>query len=132
MTTPEGVKSEKYERRDLNIRGIVIFLVVLAVILVAVLAGMDRMFEAFAEKRPLSPSERIEATPERPLPKGYDLRSPISEVRRRVAAEEERHLGRLGWVDREKGIAQIPIDRAIEIIAREGLPARNPGAEGRH
>jgi len=28
------------------------------------------------------------------------------------------------WVDRQAGIAQVPVDRAIELIAEHGMPAR--------
>ena len=37
--------------------------------------------------------------------------------------EEERdRLSSYGWVDRKAGIARIPVDRAIEILAKKGLP----------
>ncbi len=29
-----------------------------------------------------------------------------------------------GWIDRDKGVVRIPIDRAIEILAERGLPVR--------
>jgi hypothetical protein len=29
-----------------------------------------------------------------------------------------------GWIDRDKGVVHIPIDRAIEILAERGLPVR--------
>jgi hypothetical protein len=31
-------------------------------------------------------------------------------------------LGGYGWVDEERGIVRIPIDRAIDIVARRGQP----------
>jgi hypothetical protein len=40
--------------------------------------------------------------------------------------QEEAHLGSFGWVDRGKGIARIPIDRAIELVAQRGLPSGSP------
>ena len=39
-------------------------------------------------------------------------------------AVEVRDLERLGWVDRSRGIVRIPIERAMEILAARGLPAR--------
>jgi hypothetical protein len=37
-------------------------------------------------------------------------------------------LGAYGWVDESAGIAHIPIDRAIEILASSGLPVPVGGA----
>jgi hypothetical protein len=36
-------------------------------------------------------------------------------------------LSSYGWVDREAGVVRVPIDRAMEALARRGLPARPPG-----
>jgi hypothetical protein len=36
---------------------------------------------------------------------------------------EDAILRRYGWIDERAGVAQIPIDRAIELIAEKGLPA---------
>jgi len=33
------------------------------------------------------------------------------------------------WVDRESGVAAIPIERAMEILAAGGLPAQKPQAK---
>ncbi len=41
-------------------------------------------------------------------------------VRERAASE--RALSSWGWVDREKGIVRIPIERAMEIVAEEDRP----------
>ena len=37
---------------------------------------------------------------------------------------EDAILNSYGWVDQKNGIARIPIDRAIDILAARGLPAR--------
>ena len=39
-------------------------------------------------------------------------------------AQEEALLHSYGWVDKGAGVARIPIDRAIELIAKQGLPHR--------
>ena len=56
--------------------------------------------------------------------------------------DEDSVLNHYGWVDPERGVVRIPIDRAIDVIATRGLPrftasappsvgstpdARNPG-----
>lgn len=40
----------------------------------------------------------------------------------KVRAEEEALIGHYTWVDRKAGIARIPVDRALEILAERGLP----------
>jgi hypothetical protein len=42
----------------------------------------------------------------------------------RFRAKEEETLSTYGWVDRSSGVVRIPIERAMEIVAREGLPKR--------
>lgn len=42
----------------------------------------------------------------------------------RVRREEKEQLESYGWVDQASGVAHIPIEKAIEIVAARGLPAR--------
>jgi hypothetical protein len=41
-----------------------------------------------------------------------------------VRREETERLKSYGWVDQAAGVAHIPVERAIEIVAARGLPAR--------
>jgi hypothetical protein len=43
-------------------------------------------------------------------------------------AEEDAVLQTYGWVDKGRGIVRVPIDRAMEILAQRGLPARSAAA----
>lgn len=43
--------------------------------------------------------------------------------------EEERQLGSYAWVDRSRGVVQIPIEEAIARLAARGLPARQQQPE---
>ena len=44
----------------------------------------------------------------------------------RWRAEHSARLNGYGWTDRSKGIAHVPIERAIEAVANGGLPAGAP------
>ena len=45
-------------------------------------------------------------------------------------AEEDAVLDNYAWVDRAHGVVRIPIDRAMQLVVQQGLPARaNPPAE---
>ena len=45
-------------------------------------------------------------------------------------AAQQQKLKTYRWVDRQAGVVAIPIDRAMDLIAEQGLPARSatPGA----
>ena len=42
---------------------------------------------------------------------------------------EAEKLNSYGWVDKEGGVAHIPIDRAMEVVIQRGLPIRTDAAE---
>ena len=43
--------------------------------------------------------------------------------------DEAKKLTTYGWVDKEGGIARIPVDRAMEVMLQRGFPARADGAD---
>jgi hypothetical protein len=56
------------------------------------------------------PQPRLQASP--PI----DLRD--------MRAAEDQLLHHYSWVDRDKGVVRIPIERAMDILATRGLPSR--------
>jgi hypothetical protein len=60
-------------------------------------------------------------------PAGPALQPRPSEELAGLREHEQRQLNNYGWVDRDKGVAHIPIARAIEILANTGLPAPAAG-----
>ena len=42
---------------------------------------------------------------------------------------EAQKLSSYGWVDKEGGVARIPIDRAMEVMLQRGFPARAEGGD---
>lgn len=60
------------------------------------------------------------------LPPGPQLQpSPEVDMAALLAAED-RELASYGWIDRERGIVRVPIDRAIDDLVAEGLPQLAP------
>ena len=60
-------------------------------------------------------------------PSSASLKEPMLQVdpvadMEAMAAEENERLNSYGWVDKEAGIVRIPIERAIELTAEQGLP----------
>ena len=60
--------------------------------------------------------------PENASPEAPDLQSAPRQDLVNFRAEEDRQLKMLGWVDRNAGIARIPVDDAIWAVVSNGLP----------
>jgi hypothetical protein len=117
-----------HEETDVNVwavgkAGIALFLVCIAVLFLVV--GVFRYFQAREQARqaPLPAGMNVDA---RALPPEPRLQTaPVLDLQEMRAAEDQ-ILNGYGWVDGSRGIVRIPIARAIELLAQQGLPAR-PG-----
>jgi hypothetical protein len=133
--TNEGHSNSKaYETRDVKLRPLVVFaagLGVVGVVVYLVIFGMFRLFsgEAAQEDARLAPSSvsRPAAVP------GADRLPPEPRIQANAAADmkalrerEDAILTTYGWVDRQAGVARIPIDVAMKQVLEEGLPVRQP------
>jgi hypothetical protein len=120
-----------HELRDLNPNHIALFGAALAAIIIIVLLAAYALFHYFylgesrARPRPSPLSFGTEPTPEPRL--SVDPGAELSSMR----AEEDEVLKNYGWIDRERGIVRIPIDRAMAILARKGLPVRSEKTDRR-
>ncbi len=110
--------------RELNIRFIVGFAIVLTAITVGMAALMwttSSLLRGRLEARdpapPTLPAARVQ--PEPPEPR---LQTDPEEDMTLMRTEEERLLSTYDWVDREGGIARVPIARAIELMATQAPP----------
>jgi hypothetical protein len=116
----------RHEQQDLSIRAVVIFAVVLALFggisHVALTALFGRYWDREVRRDTPSPPLR-EARVEPPAPRLQDQPGLDLEVLRR---REERQMNTYGWVDRERGVVSMPIDRAMKLILDRGLPVRSP------
>jgi hypothetical protein len=103
-----------YERSDADPRliaalalGVAAFLIVAPFGLLAVYPGADRLGGLPAE-RPLPPQPRLQVRPKADL----DV----------LRAMEQERLASFGWVDRDRKIVRIPIERAMGLLTKRGLP----------
>jgi hypothetical protein len=112
-----------YERRDFDIRVIVLFGASLVVLLVGSLALMAWLFALF-NVTPKGYGVRgapVAVTPSRP-PGPRLQASPTRDMQDMLQAENAR-LHSYGWVDQSAGIVRMPIDRAMEFVVQQGLPS---------
>ncbi|MFL6528525.1 MAG: hypothetical protein ACJ8IQ_10535 [Chthoniobacterales bacterium] len=116
-----------YEPRDVNVRAVVWFAVGLVVSAIIIHLALGGLFVLFKRQHP-SPDapSRIVLQPRVVAPEPRLQPNPVPEFSRFRTSEEE-ELNSYGWINKERGIVRIPIERAIDLIAQRGLPTRGPG-----
>ncbi len=116
-----------HEANTLRLRGLVIFAVALAGMTTLVLLGLALLMPIFSREEQqleeLAPPRFAGDTGEFPAPK---IQSDTASELTKMKKEDLTRLAEFGWIDRAAGIAHIPIDRAIDILAQNGLPATPP------
>jgi hypothetical protein len=111
----------KYETQDFSPRAIRWFTAGLAVLTVIVFISMGWLLWALSSQR--VPGQAI-VTPQGPPPDvspAPNLQVASSRDMEELRASEEAQLQSYGWVDRQAGIAAIPIKRAMELLADRGI-----------
>lgn len=113
-----------HEPTDVDLTGAKRLLLAPGIFLAVVFAGlwgMLMLMKGRQEAQQPPPLAVVERTGDRlpPLPRLQTL--PYQDLSAFRAAERATLEG-YAWVDRGRGIAQIPVARAIEIVAEQGLP----------
>jgi len=137
---PQGVQAPRdepgHEPDALSFRGIVTFAVGLAVFTGLVMAGLAGMMGYFSgaetreEKQALAVQPELFRDPEGQFP-GPQLQANDTRDMANYRAQETKQLTAYGW-DPKAGVARIPIGRAMDLLARTGLPparAATPAAK---
>lgn len=118
---PEGGLQPGHEDRDVNAWAVgkfAIGLVLLCILCLGVLVGFFKYLQT--RLGPASPPA-IDARHLPPEPRLQD--TPVLDLKAMRDAEDK-ILTSYGWVDKSKGVVRIPIDKAIDLLAQRGLPAR--------
>jgi hypothetical protein len=118
-----------HETADVDVKGILRFggaLAIVALVIHIALYGLLLYYDQRETRR---------ATP---MPSAQTKEEPPPEPRLRVAPRadllemrraEDQVLNSYSWVDREKNIVRVPIERGMEIIVKRGLPVRKQPPE---
>jgi hypothetical protein len=109
------------ETTDFNLKYIVYFAVSLLVGLAVVLVGATWIFKTFVKRDEKEQVVRSEVQPVEVGPREPQLQISPDQENQAYLAEQREALSNYGWVDQARGIAHIPIDRAMDIVAQEGL-----------
>ena len=149
-SAPEKVDaSQGYERSDVGVTGIVVFVASLF-IFVAVCGvlcyGIGKVIDARMNKEDGPNSKWTKTVDVRQLgnfPSSPELQNKMAEITQSfptprvqtdngnqdiadLHAREDLLLSNYTWVDESKGTVRIPIERAMELIAQRGLPVAKP------
>lgn len=133
-TKQHAHNSAEFEQQDLSPKGVYGFLVGLGVacVLVAfVLWGFYHFMDRYERSQqppqnPLVPPARVE-TRQVPPETIQEFPQPRLEKNERLEIndfllKEEDTLDSYSWVDQKAGVVRIPIERAMQLIAQQGLP----------
>lgn len=123
-----------FERQDLGSRpvfGFIISLVIAGILIYYVIWGVFHFLDAFNAKnqQTRTPLEAVEKTNPREVRNAEIMRFPEPRLEENERTElngfrygEEEKLNSYGWVDEKSGVAHIPINQAMQLIAQRGLP----------
>ena len=120
--TPES-REAGYEVSDARIAPLVLSVIALFVLLAGTMFGMVAVFDGLdstgredVRDHPMAPDRQI---PPEPTLQVFPA-AEIAEYQAQKAVELETHA----WIDREAGVVRIPVERAMELTVKRGLPHR--------
>ena len=122
-----------HETTDVSVPGLFIFAGLLLVVVFAVLVGVIVLFKGYGVMDRYLDKHRAEGEPGsnslvRVQP---NYAGPLLQIR----PEQDLHqmqqvnatdLRGYRWVDRNKGVVSMPVDRAMDLVAQRGLPPVSP------
>jgi len=112
-----------YEERDMHFKSVVIFAAGLGLAVGLVLVIAVGVLHFFASRPSPYPSPSPLAATRAPYT-GPKLQVNAPEDLKNWRAAEETILTGYAWVDPDKGKVRIPISRAIDLLAKRGLPGK--------
>ncbi|MGA7342571.1 MAG: hypothetical protein WBE72_23865 [Terracidiphilus sp.] len=148
---PHGHKNDEvdaslgYERSDVKVTGILVFLVAMGIFVVVTAVtcyGIGKIINARMDREDGPNSKWTKTVDIRQLgnlPSSPELQNKMAEITQSfptprlqlddgnqdvadLHARENILLDNYSWIDQSKGTVRIPIERAMEIIAQQGLP----------
>jgi hypothetical protein len=123
----------RHESNEIEIKGILLSALGLVVMAVAILAVLGLVMKAYERQRSHELATRPPLFTTDIQPPGPHLQGNPATDLAQLRKHELQQLNSYGWVNPEKGIAHIPIDRALDILIQSGLPkgvqSAAPGSE---
>lgn len=107
---------------DVSLKGIVVFLGILAFTIAIVYASITAMWRGFEHQAQAADTHELEHAPTAVAGQPYfpfprEQPHPQEDLNA-LRTREEIELNSYGWVDRTNGIVRIPIERAMDLLAQ--------------
>lgn len=130
---------EGFEREDLSSRSVMYFmagLAIFAAVIYVIVFGMYHFLDTYQKthQAAISPlvtpqADTRNATEEntKTFPQPRLEENERSQLRD-VIQDQDRKIETYDWVDKDKGIVKIPIERAMDLLVQRGLPVRSENA----
>jgi hypothetical protein len=128
----------EFEREDLGTRGVFAFMIGLAVtgiVIYFIIVGMYSFLDNYEQSHMETASPLVtnagamsRVVTQAEMDKAFkDNGAPMLETNERgefkdFLINQEDQLNSYGWVDKDAGVAHIPIQRAMDLIVQQGLP----------
>jgi hypothetical protein len=119
-----------HQTSEINLRVVTWTAIGLMISVIAVCLTVGGLFSLF-KRQYASESAPLRITTPGRLPPAPRLQtSPPADLQQLLEAENAK-LTSYGWIDKSAGVIRIPIDRAMDLLAQRGLPARGDEHETR-
>ncbi len=124
MQSEHKQSSLGHETTDADVKPILRFLFGLFALIALVLVGMTFFFDFLHDRYEQAGTKVSPLVDTLQVPPEPKLQVNPAEERREVRNWEDQRLHSYEWIDKNTGTFRIPIERAMELLAGEGLPAR--------
>jgi hypothetical protein len=132
-----------YETRDANATGVFTFLVVLGIVIVVASVGCYWLFRFYSAHALNQAATESPFADTRQLPLGPQLQVYPGQDWLKFRGEQQKSLETLDWENRSAGIVRLPIEEAMDLLVKKGLPvqeapaatppeAKRPALEGKN
>jgi hypothetical protein len=119
-----------HQTSEIDLRGVAWMTVCLVIAVMAVLVTVGGLFSLF-KRQYASESAPSGITTAGRLPPPPRLQNNPASDWQQLLETENAKLNSYGWIDKNAGMIRIPIERAIDLLAQRGFPARgNDGEKG--
>jgi len=113
-----------HEERDADIRPIVLTGLGLALAVAVVCLLIYGIFRYLATHPATSVQPNPMAVYDSQIPPAPRIEEHPAIELQQLRAQEEQTLSTYGWIDKNKGVVRIPVDRAMELQIERGFPTR--------
>jgi hypothetical protein len=117
-----------HQTSNINLRVVTWTTIGLVISVIAVLVTVGGLFSLFKRQYASESTPSLITTAGKLPPAPRLQTNPTSDWRQLLQAENAK-LNSYGWIDKTAGVIRIPIDRAMDLLAQRGLPARGNARE---